>query len=297
MDEEGNIFIPTIILNFIIILITFFLLFLYLITGEFYSYPFAHIINLSVILCIDNIVRVLLIPNTWNKIQILQYFQAFLLVFLDKFILLSLTAQAFTIYIGIMKTEFYERHEKAIFFSTFFGSLGVSLAFGGFYLFFGIVKYGAYYYAKGNKTKKILDTIFNSLFLFFNTFFCIIVILNMIIRKELLKKSVINNDNYIHSLYKMILIFISNSLLYIESFLIIYDKLPVPFDYTDLVYLVTCLLTDLIYSINKKVIYETKKLFCKKLCKKKENHKINTFEHSSKSSNTNSNKTCSDSYI
>ena len=132
-------------------LVTFFLLFLYLITGEFYSYPFAHIINLSVILCIDNIVRVLLIPNTWNKIQILQYFQAFLLVFLDKFILLSLTAQAFTIYIGIMKTEFYERHEKAIFFSTFFGSLGVSLAFGGFYLFFGIVKYGVYYYAKGNK--------------------------------------------------------------------------------------------------------------------------------------------------
>ena len=195
-----------------------------------------------------------------------------------------------------MKTEFYYLHEKAIFFSTFFGSFGISLAFGGFYLFFGVIKYGVYYYAKDTDSKKILDTIFNSVFLLFNTFFCVIIILNMIIRKEILEKSVINSDNYIHSLYKIILIFIFNSLLYIESYLIIYDKMPVPFDYTDLVYLVTCLLTDLIYSINKKVIYETKKLFSKKLCKKKNHLKINTFEHSSKSSNTKISETF-DSYI
>ena len=99
--------------------------------------------------------------------------------------------------------------------------------------------------------------------------------LNMIIRKELLKKSVINNDNYIHSLYKMILIFISNSLLYIESFLIIYDKLPVSFDYTDLVYLVTCLLTDLVYSLTvkgkviKKLFMKQKNYFAKNFVKKK----------------------------
>ena len=184
-----------------------------------------------------------------------------------------------------MKTEFYYLHEKAIFFSTFFGSFGISLAFGGFYLFFGVIKYGVYYYAKDTDSKKILDTIFNSVFLLFN-----------IIRKEILEKSVINSDNYIHSLYKIILIFIFNSLLYIESYLIIYDKMPVPFDYIDLVYLVTCLLTILIYSINKKVIYETKKLFSKKLCKKKNHLKINTFEHSSKSSNTKISETF-DSYI
>ena len=265
MDDYERIFIPTIILNFIIILITFFLILLYLITGKFYSYPCAHILNLSVILCIGNIVRVLLIPTSWNKIQILQYFQAFLLVFFDKFILLTLTVEVFTIYVGIMKTEFYYRHEKAIFFSTFFGSLGISLAFGGFYLFFGIIKYGVYYYAKDNDLKRILDTIFNSVFLLFN--------------------------NYIHSLYKLILKFISNSLLYIESYLIIYDKLPVPLDYIDLVYLVTCLLTNLIYSINKKVIYETKKLFRKKICRKKDHLKINTFDHSSKSSNTKNSET------
>ncbi len=75
-----------------------------------------------------------------------------------------------------MKTEFYYRNEKVLFFSTFFGSLGMSILFGGFYLFFGVVKYGVYYYAKDNKTKKIIDTFFNSVFLFFNTFFGVIII-------------------------------------------------------------------------------------------------------------------------
>ena len=221
MDENESIFIPTLILNFFIILITFFFLFLYLKTGKFYSYECVHLLNLSLILCIDNIVRVLLIPKSWNKIQILQYFQSFILVFLDKFILLVLTVQTFIIYIGIMKTEFYYRNEKVLFFSTFFGSLGMSILFGGFYLFFGVVKYGVYYYAKDNKTKKIIDTFFNSVFLFFNTFFDVIIIINMIIRKDVLKEIVINNDNYIHNLYKMILMFIGNSLLQYFTLIII----------------------------------------------------------------------------
>ena len=83
------------------------------------------------------------------------------------------------------------------------------------------MKYGVYYYAKDNKTKKIIDTFFNSVFLFFNTFFGVIIIINMIIRKDVLKAIVINNDNYIHSLYKMILMFIGNSLLSYQFHLII----------------------------------------------------------------------------
>ena len=80
-----------------------------------------------------------------------------------------------------MKTEFYFDHEKAIFLTTFLGSLFLSLLFGAFYLLFGIVKYGCYYYAKGNNTKTILDTIFNSVFLFFNTFFCSVIIYSLIL--------------------------------------------------------------------------------------------------------------------
>ena len=279
MNENESIFIPTIVLNFIIILITFYLLFLYIKSEEFFSYSCVHILNLSLILSIDNVVRLLLMPKSWSEYEIFRYFQAFILVALDKFILLVLTVQVFIIYVGIMKTEFYFDHEKAIFLTTFLGSLFLSLLFGGLYLLFGIVKYGAYYYAKGNNTKTILDTIFNSVFLFFDTFFCSVIILNMVRKKDKIKDSMIDTD-YEHHLFKIILMLVANSLLYIESFLILYDKLPVTDDYIDLVYLVTCLIVDLIYSINRKVILESKKLFCKKLCNKNKHHKINTFQTS-----------------
>ena len=38
--------------------------------------------------------------------------------------------------------------------------------------------------------------------------------------------------------------------------------MPVHNDYIDLVYIITCLLINLIYAINKIVIRETKRIFC-----------------------------------
>ena len=273
-ERDDEIFILTLILNFIIILITFYLIFLYFKSKNFYSYPCLHILNLSLTLCVDNAVRLFLFPNSWSQYKILQYFQAFILASLDKFILLVLTSQVFIIYVGIMKTEFYFSQEKAIFLSSFIISLGISLIIGGLYLLFGIVKYGIYYYPEGNNIKTILDTIFNSVFLFFDTLFCVVVIINMIIKNDSLDENIMNNDDNESSLMRIILIFFANSIFFIESFLLIYDKLSVPDDFIDLVYLTTCLLVNLVYAINKKVIKETKKLFCK--CKQK--IRINTYE-------------------
>ena len=45
--------------------------------------------------------------------------------------------------------------------------------------------------------------------------------------------------------------------------------MPVHNDYIDLVYIITCLLINLIYAINKIVIRETKRIFCKNLFRKK----------------------------
>ena len=281
MNEDENFFVPTIILNFAIILTTFYLLFLYIKTNAFYNYSCANILNLSLMLSVDNIVRLLLIPNSWNNNQILQYFQAFILVSLDKFILIVLTLQAFIIYIVLMKVDFYFNHEKAIFLTTFLGNLFISFLIGGLYLLFGIVKYGTYYYAKRNNVKTILDSIFNSIFLFLDTFFCLVIIFNMIIRKRKKKKreSLIYNDSG-HRLIKIILMFILNSSFFIESFLILFDKLPVSDDLIDFIYLITCFIINLTYAINKKVLIESKRLFCKKLCNEKKHKKINTFESS-----------------
>ena len=55
--------------------------------------------------------------------------------------------------------------------------------------------------------------------------------------------------------------------MFIESFLIIYDKMPGNF--IDLIYIITCLLLDLYHAINKIIIKETMRIFCTKLYNKK----------------------------
>ena len=266
------------IIRFISIFTTLYLLFLYLKTKEFFTYLFAHILNLSLVLSLDIILRIILIPKSWSKYEILQYLQAYILVALDKYVLIIITLEIFIIYIGVMKTQFYFRHEKDIFLITVFGGLIISLFFGGLYLFFGIDNYGVlYYYAKESSTKKIVDTIFLSIFFILNTFFCVVLIFNMIGNKDRLEKCLIDID-YDKHVYKIILKSIGNTLIMIETMLIIFGKLPVPDEYIDLVYSATCLFINLLYSLNTKVIDETKKLICS--CnKKKESHKrINTYE-------------------
>ena len=256
--------IVTLVMNGLIILISIYVLFLYIKSEQFHSYSCAYIVILSISILVDNILRVIPIGRQ-DHINALSYIQAFILTSLDKYILLALTMQVFIIYLGIMKTNFYYAHKKAIFYISFFSGLGLSFLIGGLFLMNGLTCYGLYNYVDDLGNKGTFDTIFNSVFLGLNTFFCIIIILNICIRKEEIEKEMLNENDYEHDLNRMIIIFITNTLFYIESFLIIYDKLPVPDNYIDLVYIITCLIINLIYTINKVVIKETKKIFCKKL--------------------------------
>ena len=62
---------------------------------------------------------------------------------------------------------------------------------------------------------------------------------------------------------------IFNSALFIESYLIVFDEFPISYDYIDLVYLITCLVILLYYTLNKIVIKETMRIFCRKSYNKK----------------------------
>lgn len=281
MDQEGNnieitpILIVIIVINCFIVIISLYLTFLYIKSKELHSYSCRHIIVLSLSILIDNIVRLIPISRD-EKYKAIQYIQAFILTSLDKFILLIIVVQIFIIYLGIMKTEFYNNHRKAIFFSTFFGSLGISFLIGGLYLIYGITNFGLYFYVDGNKNKQIFDTIFNSVFLSLNTFFCMIIIINISLKKEEINKEMITDDNALeHDLRRMILMFIANILMYVESYLIIWDVLDFIGEYIDLIYTITCLIINLIYAINKLIIEETKKIFC--LCKTEEKINNNTY--------------------
>ena len=288
-------YVSTFVLIGLIILIVLYVIFIYIKSKEFHSYSCAYIIILNISILIDSIFRIIQVGDDKTKYKWLQFIQAFILASLDKYILLALTLQVFIIYLGIMKTDFYYKHKKAIFYITFFTSMGLSFLMGGLFLLGDVTDYGLYWYTKDNSIKKIFDNIFNSVFLTLNTFFCIIVIINICIRKEEIEKGMLNENDYEHDLNRMIIIFITNTLIYVESFIIIHDVINIKGVYIDLIYLVSCLIVTLIYSINKFVINETKKIFCKKVLLKSK-PKINTFAQTSTFKEVEMNNRLSDEY-
>ena len=300
ITEDGTVipfwlYVSTFVLIGLIILIVLYVIFIYIKSKEFHSYSCAYIIILNISILIDSIFRIIPVGDDKTKYKWLQYIQAFILASLDKYILLDLTLQVFIIYLGIMKTDFYYKHKKAIFYITFFTSMGLSFLMGGLFLLGDVTDYGLYWYTKDNSIKKIFDNIFNSVFLTLNTFFCIIVIINICIRKEEIEKGMLNENDYEHDLNRMIIIFITNTLIYVESFIIIHDVINIKGVYIDLIYLVSCLIVTLIYSINKFVINETKKIFCKKVLLKSK-PKINTFAQTSTFKEVEMNNRLSDEY-
>ena len=58
------------------------------------------------------------------------------------------------------------------------------------------------------------------------------------------------NENSERDLKRIIIIFIANTFIYVESFLIIYDVLHIIDKYIDLIYVITCLIINLVYTIN-----------------------------------------------
>ena len=300
ITEDGTVipfwlYVSTFVLIGLIILIVLYVIFIYIKSKEFHSYSCAYIIILNISILIDSIFRIIPVGDDKTKYKWLQFIQAFILASLDKYILLDLTLQVFIIYLGIMKTDFYYKHKKAIFYITFFTSMGLSFLMGGLFLLGDVTDYGLYWYTKDNSIKKIFDNIFNSVFLTLNTFFCIIVIINICIRKEEIEKEMLNENDYEHDLNRMIIIFITNTLIYVESFIIIHDVINIKGVYIDLIYLVSCLIVTLIYSINKFVINETKKIFCKKVLLKSK-PKINTFAQTSTFKEVEMNNRLSDEY-
>ena len=265
--------IVTYIANSFIILITFYLFFLYIKGKEFHQKKVFNIILLGMTLFFDNILR--LIPM---DVYILRHIQAFLLTFFDKLILTTITSQALIIYFGACQTKLYYKNELAMFLVPLILGLAISAALTILYIIIankevgdgGITNFDGknnYFYVIGTDLKVLCDTIFNGVFLFVNVFCSVVLLIFLSQKKKKAELGIIEDLDYGHHHLKIILMFILNSMMFIESFLIIYDKMPS--DYIDLIYVISCLLLDLYYAINKIIIKETMRIFCIKLYNKK----------------------------
>ena len=252
------------LLNIIIIFITLYLIFLLVRSKSFKIYPCYNITVISFIVLIDNILRL-------HKLE--KYSQAFLLTFLDKALLATITSQAIITYLGVCWTNIYFEgtNEKKIFIGTSSIGLSISAILSFIYITFpGISEYDNYYYCKDDKKiKRIGDSIFNGIFLLVNLFCCLVLLIFLTKKKNEASLGIIEDLDYKHHHMKIVLMLIFNSTIFIESYLIVFDKFPISYDYIDLVYLITCLAILLYYTINKIIIKETMRIFCRKLYDKK----------------------------
>ena len=249
------------ILNVLMILIGIYLFILYLKSKDFQTYSTFNILFMSLTILLDNITRIIpskSLPNFFH------YLHAFILVLCDKMILSFLSMQIVVIYIAIMWEETYFKNEKKIFIIGTIICIAISAVITSLFIWIPNELYegsGYYYCVNKWKGKIIIDVVFNSILLCLN-FFCIVVLLVYFSKKKKeVESGKIEDYGYKEKFIRFLILFFINILFITESFLIIYEKLP---GNVDFIYLCSCLVVDLCYSINSNVIKETKKLFCRK---------------------------------
>ena len=255
--------IPLILLNVLVIIVGGFLFFLVIKSKSFKKYNWFYNIIFCFVIFVDSILRVIDISNGDETCNGYEKIGAFFLVFFDKLILVSLSMQSFIIYFGLINKEIYKKWEKSIFFITFSIGLIVSIVLTAIYLSKGFSSYNMYCYCEGtNNLKKTLDCIFNAIFLLICLFCYIRILIYLIRKRNKAQDGTFEFLSYHHYFNIMLIKLIINTFTFIESYLIIYDKLPD--DYVDLIYVSTCFLVDINITLNEEVIKETKKIFCSK---------------------------------
>ena len=251
----------TIILNIIIGLISFYLLILFIKSKDLHSYPCYNTMIISLIILIDNAFR--LVP-TKNYSDQIQYIQAFTLTFLDKLLLTTMTSQILIFYLGMVKAQFYYKHEKAIFFSTLGTAIIICGVLTTFYILIGGKKnhedINHYFYCGSNYLKDIADPIFDSIFLLINICYSIDLLIYVFKKKKEETNGEIDEFGYGKKFFKFLVMLIVNSATFTLSFLIIFHIIPM--EYIDIIYLIICLIIDVDYNINEVIKKETQKIFC-----------------------------------
>ena len=257
--------IATLTVNGIGILLGIFITIFYISCKVLHTYPCYNKLTVNLIILLDNIIRIIPLGITKDgEYEFWKGAQAFLLIFFDKFFLIILTNQILIQYFGIMHTNFYFKHEKKIFFIGTILSAIISIILASIFIGGGYESKSdkLYFYGKNDLPyKKSIDTIYNSILLVINVICLIIIMINSSAWNKKSKKEGMDNIYYEHNFIQALIKFLVNTLTYVISFLIIYRCLS-GYGITDLIYLINCLIVNIVYCFNKFV----NNAFCNTFC-------------------------------
>ncbi len=262
------------IMTGLIITIALYLVIIYIISKSFRSYPGYLNIILSLVIALDNILRLI---GIGEKQTVTCYFQALFLAIFDKLIFTSLTINSFLTFVGVTKYDFYNNKIKLLFIMSNLIGLFISLAFG---IIFTILaepeSYENVCYVNSSKAKETTDTIMN-MCLYLLYLYCNIKLLLYL--GKVIKELFVTNqktENFSSHFFRIFISIIITSAAFLVEILIINDSLFFNDDLIDLCYIIICLVIDLYNTFNLTVIKETINLFCRK--KNEDQNKINKEE-------------------
>ena len=116
------------------------------------------------------------------RLDVINYFQAFSFGFLDKMFLATLSIEEFIFYLGVIRTIFYYKYEKTIFFIILIINIAICSAVATIYILFSDLHIlrptnRKNYYCGKYSNKKMVDTIFNSFYLVLSFYYSVIFLL------------------------------------------------------------------------------------------------------------------------
>ena len=273
-------FIGSYIFNLIIIIITLFLIFIYIKTKDLHSYPCYFNILLSLSISLDNILRLIPFfeddfgakPNDRIGCKI----QGFLLSMFDKLMLTTMTIYSIITYCGMIFFNFYKSHEKCLYITLTIFAILISLTLSIIFMLNGVTNYDDVCYVKAEKgenddeelvvNKKLIDIIATSILLAINIY-CIIHTLVYLLQqyKDLKTNEEKKAKKYLNHFWKYLADLILTILTFLMVLLIIMDKFFDNDNVISMSYVGCSLLVVIFFTINMRVLKEAKRII---LCQK-----------------------------
>ena len=267
-------FIPLVILNGLMLIITLFLFFFLIKSKAFENYQCYNILIFSLAVLIDCVIRIIpFSDDDPDNISFWEYMQASLLTFFDKIILAAITTQTILFYLGVIHTKTYFENDKKVFFISFVINIIICLVLTIIYISGGIhlVHHRLYFYCNSTDFKEIADPIFNSVYLLPNLYCGVVLIMYLLRKIKEVKKGLIEDADYYHHFKRALLLSLLTIITFLESYFIIFDILNG--EKTDIIYLSTLLLISLYNCGNEAIMKETMRLCCKNKYKERYGNK------------------------
>ena len=259
--------IALIIINIVMAIYGFFIIFIYLKSKIFHSYPYYFNIFFIVTILLNNLIR--LIPKREEEnefeISIQCYIQGIFLTVLDKFMLCQITSYSLIYFLGSFYNQFFKNNSIVIIISLLEIGFICSLILATVFSIPGMSVGSQYCYVKTtDETKFIVDTTFTSILLFISLYCTIRLIVNLIklkktkfandIKEESVKNHTIRfSFNLVFNIvmYTYVILIINKQLKFLDDFLVFLKEG---------IYILLSLIGEIFFTVGTEVVKETKRI-------------------------------------